>query len=212
MHSLHSSTSSHATRPRPYQLAAYEPNTHDTDSESEWGVSSEFEPEWDDDVFVDDATPEPKTDTKPPDIPLIQHQVALLRARLEEVSPDHPHALSLKAAIQAKDRQLRDAGVSKTTAARVFAIPELLEKILLELDLHTSEGLGFTNAANAIQLCRLEKVNRDFRETITGSKRLLGSREPLQVDKALLRRRRERKQRHEVSIECSRKESSRKVF
>lgn len=105
-----------------------------------------------------------------------------------------------------------DAGVSKTTAARVFAIPELLEKILLELDLHTSEGLGFTNAANAIQLCRLEKVNRDFRETITGSKRLLGSREPLQVDKALLRRRRERKQRHEVSIECSRKESSRKVF
>ena len=54
-------------------------------------------------------------------------------------------------------------------AAQVFAIPELLEMILLDLNLHTKGPFKTGHVANAVKLCRLESVNRAFRDTLRGS-------------------------------------------
>lgn len=66
---------------------------------------------------------------------------------------------------------------------RVFAIPELLEQILLSLNCHTTGPFRLSSAAGAKELCRLERVDIAFHATITGSRKLLDSRSLLSLDR-----------------------------
>ncbi|EME43653.1 hypothetical protein DOTSEDRAFT_35869 [Dothistroma septosporum NZE10] len=67
--------------------------------------------------------------------------------------------------------------LSKPSAtARVSAIPELLEQILLTHRLHDIGPFKTSSITNAMGLCRIERVNRHFHKTITNSVQLLKSR------------------------------------
>ena len=69
-----------------------------------------------------------------------------------------------------------------SAAQRVFAIPELLEPILLQLDLHTNGRYRVSHVAHAIQLCRLEQVSTAFGATLRAASKLRMAKELLHLD------------------------------